>query len=191
VVRSVCDSLGNHLTWNNVNDSCSTDAARYRIYYRNTAEGEMVKLDSVEPATRTVYWHFPDKTMAGCYAVTAVDSVGNESGFSNVVCVDDCINYSIPNVFTPNGDGLNDWLRPNPYNRVEKIDLKIFSRWNMLVFETDDPAINWDGKHKVNGKQVPAGVYYYVCTVYERRLSGTEERYLTGFVHVLYDEVKK
>ncbi len=190
VVQSVCDSLANFLTWNNVNDSCATDASKYRIYYRNTAEGEMMRLDSVFPASKTAYRHYPDKTMAGCYAVTAVDSVGNESDKSNIICVDDCINYSIPNVFTPNFDGINDLLKPNPYNRVEKIDLKIFSRWNILVFETEDPNINWDGKSKLNGKQVPAGVYYYVCTVYERRLTGTEPRYLTGFVHVLYSEVK-
>ncbi len=190
VVKSVCESLGNMLTWNNVNDSCCTDAAKYRIYYRNSAEGDLVRIDSLAPADKTAYMHFPDKTMAGCYAVTAVDSVGNESAFSNIICVDDCINYSIPNVFTPNGDGMNDWLRPNPYNRVEKIDLKIFSRWNIVVFETADPEINWDGKSKLNGKQVPAGVYYYVCTVFERRLTGTEPRYLTGFIHVLYSEVK-
>jgi gliding motility-associated-like protein len=190
VVHSVCDSLANHLTWNNVNDSCSVDAAKYRLYYRNSAEGEMIRIDSVFPATKTSYWHNPDKTMAGCYAVTAIDSVGNESKKSNIVCVDDCINYSIPNVFTPNGDGMNDFLKPNPYNRVEKIDLKIFSRWNIMVFQTEDPNINWDGKSMLNGKPVPSGVYYYVCSVYERRLTGTEPRYLTGFVHVLYNEVK-
>lgn len=191
VVKSVCDSLGNQLTWNNVNDSCSSDAALYRIYYRNTAEGDLIRIDSASPAGKTSWWHFPDKTMAGCYAVTAVDSVGNESNKSNIICVDDCINYSIPNVFTPNGDGMNDLLKPNPYNRVEKIDLKIFSRWNILVFQTEDPNINWDGKSRISGKQVPAGVYYYVCSVYERRLTGTEPRYLTGFVHVLYSEVKQ
>jgi gliding motility-associated-like protein len=188
IVHSVCDSLANFLKWNNVNDSCSEDAAFYRIYYRVTLEGEMIRIDSVSPADRTTYWHYPDKTMAGCYAVTAVDSVGNESEYSNIVCVDDCINYSLPNVFTPNGDGINDFLKPNPYNRVEKINLSIFSRWNTIVYQTEDPEINWDGKHMRNGRTVPAGVYYYVCEVYEQRLTGTVPRYLTGFIHILYSD---
>ncbi|MFH0761215.1 MAG: gliding motility-associated C-terminal domain-containing protein [Bacteroidota bacterium] len=190
-VQSVCDSLANRLRWNNVNDSCSEDAAFYRIYNRVTLEGEMIRIDSVGPADITTYWHYPDKTMAGCYAVTAVDSVGNESEFSNIVCVDDCINYSLPNVFTPNGDGINDFLKPNPYNRVEKINLKIFSRWNTLVYQTEDPEINWDGKHMRNGRTVPAGVYYYVCEVFEQRLTGIVPRYLTGFIHILYSDGSK
>ncbi|MCX6224338.1 MAG: gliding motility-associated C-terminal domain-containing protein, partial [Bacteroidia bacterium] len=190
-VASDCDSLANHLTWNNVNDSCAADAASYRIYYRNSAEGDLIRIDSVKPASKTSYWHKPDKTMAGCYAMTAVDSVGNESIMSSIVCVDNCINYTIPNVFTPNGDRINDLLKPHKYSRVEKIDLKIFSRWNVLVFQTEDPEINWDGKNRINGKQVPAGVYYYVCSVFERRLTGIEPRYLTGFVHVLYSEAKE
>ena len=127
--------------------------------------------------------------MAGCYAVSAIDSVGNESILSNVVCVDDCINYSLPNVFTPNGDGINDLLKPNPYNRVEKIKLQVFSRWNTLVFQTEDPEINWDGKHIRTGRTVSPGVYYYVCDVYEHRLTGIVPRYLTGFIHVLYSDL--
>jgi len=188
-VTSVCDSLSNRLLWNNVNDSCCSDAAFYRVYYRNSLEGDLLRIDSVSPADKTEYWHFPEKTMAGCYAVSAIDSVGNESILSNVVCVDDCINYSLPNVFTPNGDGINDLLKPNPYNRVEKIKLQVFSRWNTLVFQTEDPEINWDGKHIRTGRTVSPGVYYYVCDVYEHRLTGIVPRYLTGFIHVLYSDL--
>ncbi len=184
--ESVCDSLANFLFWNSVNDSCARDVAKYRLYYRTNIDGEMVFLDSVNILASTEYWHFPQESMAACYAVTAVDSVGNESDYSNILCLDNCINYELPNVFTPNGDGKNDLLRPYPYNLVEKIDLKIFSRWGNIVFETSNPDINWDGKHYQTGKLVSPGVYYYICDVYEKRLTGVEPRYLVGFIHVLY-----
>ncbi|MCK5822059.1 MAG: gliding motility-associated C-terminal domain-containing protein [Bacteroidales bacterium] len=184
--QSICDSLANHLIWNNVNDSCSSDAKKYSIYYRTSLDGEMVLLDSVSQIKQTNYWHFPEGSMAACYAVTATDSVGNESEYSNIVCLDACINYELPNVFTPNGDGINDLLRPFPYNLVDRIELKIFSRWGNTVFETRDPDINWDGKHFQTGKLVSSGVYYYICDVYEKRLTGMEPRYLVGFIHVIY-----
>ena len=189
-VKSVCDSLANHLSWNNVADSCAFDAAGYKIYYRQTIEGDMVLIDSVSPASETEYWHYPESSMAACYAVTAVDSVGNESEYSNIVCVDECINYELPNVFTPNGDGINDLFKPYPYNLVEKIDLKVYGRWGNLVFQTNDPDINWDARNMNSGNKVPPGVYYYICDVYERRLTGLEPRYLVGFVHILYSDKK-
>ncbi len=189
-VHSVCDSLANHLTWNNVADSCASDVAGYRVYYRSSIEGDMVLVDSVAPASNVELWHHPENSMAACYAVTAVDSVGNESTFSTIICVDDCINYELPNVFTPNGDGINDLFRPFPHNLVEKIDLKIYGRWGNMVYQTTDPDINWDARQMNSGKKVPPGVYYYICDVYERRLTGLVPRYLIGFVHVLYSDEK-
>lgn len=186
--ESVCDSLANHLNWQPAHDSCSSDIAFYKVYYRTTLDGDMALLDSVPDPYTLEFWHFPEESMAACYVVTAVDSVGNESANSNVVCLDECINYVLPNVFTPNGDGKNDLLKPLPYNLVESVDLKVFSRWGNIVFETRDPDINWDGTHYVTGQKVSSGVYYYVCDVYERRLTGLEPRYIVGFIHVLYSK---
>ncbi|MBL0099519.1 MAG: gliding motility-associated C-terminal domain-containing protein [Saprospiraceae bacterium] len=80
--------------------------------------------------------------MLGCYAVTSVDSLGNESILSNSVCVDNCPFYELPNTFTPNGDGFNDVFKPKVNLFVYQIDLKVFNQWGNLVFETQDPDIN-------------------------------------------------
>ena len=183
-VESFCDSSYNLLTWTNPNNSCADDVVKYHIYFTQVMDGEMVLVDSTLSADDTIYFHFPEGSLAGCYAVTAVDSFNNESNFSVVFCVDNCIDYVLPNVFTPNGDGINDIFRPSNYAFVEKVDMKIYNRWGVLVYQTEDPDINWDGKRMNTDQIVPPGVYYYVCDVFENRLTGLEVRSLTGFVYV-------
>ena len=100
------------------------------------------------------------------------------------VSIDSCSRYDIPNVFTPNSDGFNDYLVPFPYTSVERIDLKIFNRWGTLVYETSDPAINWDGKNKDTDQECSEGVYFYICDVYEITLTGIQKRNLQGAVHL-------
>jgi gliding motility-associated-like protein len=147
-------------------------------------------LTSVSPATTTEYEHLFSRgtPLAGCYSITAVDSFENESVFSARTCIDNCSQYSLPNVFTPNDDNYNDiYLSNNPNHFVEKVDMKIFNRYGQLVYETNDPDIKWDGKYRNTKDRLATGVYYYVCDVYEPRISGIEIRTLDGFIH-LYAE---
>jgi gliding motility-associated-like protein len=130
------------------------------------------------------YKHFPGGgTISGCYAISAFDSIGNESPKSVMICIDSCNFYEIPNVFTPNGDNINDKLVAKTTGLVEKIDFRLFNRDGMMLFRTEDPKINWDGTYK--GQIVSPGVYFYQCDVYETRISGIELFHLTGFVHVI------
>lgn len=188
IVQSFCDSLYNRLIWNNPNLSCANDVVRYNIYYSSTLDGSMQLLASVQPASNTEYAHFPTQTLAGCYYVTAVDSFQNESKNPLRVCIDSCSHYKLPNIFTPNNDGINDLFKPIDNHFVIKIDIKIYDRWGLLVYQTDKPEINWDGHQKDNGKLVSSGVYYYVCDVYENRLTGLEHRTLLGFVQIIGKE---
>jgi len=184
-VISSCDSLKNVLTWNNPNLTCADDVIGYRIYYTNHYETTLDSINRITGAENTLYEHFPEGTMGACYAVSAVDSFYNESDLSNVCCVDDCAYYELPNVFTPNNDGINDiYLAKNPLHYVEKVNMRIFNQWGELIFETEDPMIHWDGTIKNTNKKVSTGVYYYICDVWEPRITGLEVRNMVGFIHV-------
>jgi len=113
-----------------------------------------------------------------------VDSLYNESKIVSRVCVDNCIYYKLPNVFSPDNDGINDLFQPFPYDFVEKVDMKIYNRWGELVFETNNPDILWNGKYLETDNDVPDGVYYYLCDVYEQRLTGVLPRNISGFIHI-------
>lgn len=180
-----CADAWNFLNWTNPNLSCADDVVSYNIYYAPVQDQDLAFMISVSPATAISYMHDSLTSIAGCYAVTAIDSFGNQSALSNIVCVENCPIYELPNVFTPNGDGSNDLFIPFPYKYVEDIDLHIYNRWGEEIFTTQDPDIMWDGRHKRSGQLCADGVYYYVCKVNEIRLKGVEARVLTGFVHLI------
>jgi len=50
--------------------------------------------------------------------------------------------------------------------------MTIFNRWGKVMFTTQDPEINWDGKNQNNNQDCEEGVYYYVCDVYVVTLQG-------------------
>jgi gliding motility-associated-like protein len=186
-VETVCDVSSNRLQWAIPADTCDRDIAGYRILFIQ-GYGTPVLIDSIMSPGDTSYLHTPYQSIAGCYAVIAVDSSGNASDTSNIYCVDytACPAYRLPNVFTPNGDGKNDLFIPFPgYTSVAGVDLKIYDRWGRLVFDTDDPAINWDGKDKTTGQPCSDGVYFYVCDVKEITLNGLVNRNIHGSVTIL------
>jgi gliding motility-associated-like protein len=182
-ITTQCDSLYNKVSWSVTQDDCNTDISGFRIYYKPYSEGELSLLIDIEDATVRSYKHYPGDAIAGCYAVSAYDSIGNESEKSVMICIDSCNFYEIPNVFTPNGDNYNEKLVAKTSGLVEKIDFRLFNRNGMELFRTSNPRIEWDGTYK--GKIVSPGVYFYQCDVWENRISGLELFHLSGFVHVI------
>ncbi len=189
-VKSNCDANHNKIVWQNVLNSCETDFEKYNIYYKAQLNDEFQLINEIYQPDDTIYIHTPDYSLAACYAVTATDKTGNQGKITAQICVDECFDYELPNIFTPDGNNENDYYHPVSYRFVEKVDMQIFNRWGQLVFQTDDPDINWDGKHKDTGKLVSDGVYYYICDVYEHRLTGLEPRNIAGFIHVYAKEHK-
>lgn len=184
-IENDCELPLNTLTWNNPNESCADDTYRYRVYFTDSIGGAYTLVTTITGAENTSYSHTNGSSVAGCYQVTAVDTLGNESAFIEAVCGDNCPLYTLPNIFTPNGDQRNDLFGPFPYRGVERIDLQVFNRWGQIVFETQDPDIDWKGTYKDTTEPLPDGVYYYTCTVIVVRLSGYETLQLNGYVHIL------
>ncbi len=65
-----------------------------------------------------------------------------------------------PDVFTPNGDGVNDEFRP-AYKSLKKYEITIYSRWGRKVYHSTDPSTGWDGK--IGGTKAAEGTYFYVA----------------------------
>ena len=83
------------------------------------------------------------------------------------------LGVELPNVFTPNGDGVNDIFEPlGPVNHVCGT-LQVYNRWGNLVHETLEGAgISWNGRN-FSGEPVPEGTYFYVFTSGDEVVKGS------------------
>ena len=189
-IESDCKLFYNSLSWLNPNDVCDTtdDVVSYNVYYRPFEEGESDIIETIDGAENTSITFSDLSSVAGCYYITAIDSFNNESEPSNTVCVDNCPYYELPNIFTPGIDGVNDYFIPLPgWRYVERVEMHVYNRWGEEVYFTTDPALGWDGNNP-DGELMAAGVYFYVCMVYEIRLQGIVERNLKGTVTLLREK---
>lgn len=72
------------------------------------------------------------------------------------------IDITIPNVFTPNKDGINDFFIIATEN-VKDYAIAIYNRWGQLVFESNDKTYHWNGTFKE--KDSSNGTYFYIIKV--------------------------
>lgn len=184
-ISSNCNAFINTIRWNNPNHYCAEDVIGYKIYYTPTYDGQFQLIATILNPNDTAYDHVNGNGLAGCYYVAAYDSFYNERPMLTRYCVDECQYYELPNIFSPDEEGHNDLYKPGPYFYVEKVNMQIFNRWGKLVFQTENPDILWDGKDMESHKPCTEGVYYYICDVFEKRLTGTEVRNLTGFIELV------
>jgi gliding motility-associated-like protein len=68
--------------------------------------------------------------------------------------------YSLPNSFTPNGDGINDCFGLRNWGSVTLSEFSIYNRWGQKVFETRNPSDCWDGTFQ--GQLQPSGGFVYI-----------------------------
>ena len=87
------------------------------------------------------------------------DTAGCADSTSLKLKVENNCFIAVPTAFTPNGDGLNDYLYPLNAYKATYLTFRVFNRYGQLVFETTDWTKKWDGNRE--GKPMPADVYVW------------------------------
>ena len=113
-------------------------------------------------------WIFPDGTSTNQISPTYVFTLNDSLVKFTYTTIDNCndtvyipinvqeFELTVPNVFTPNGDGINDIYEIPYIDRYISTELMVFNRWGELVFKDKNYTGNWDGG------RLSDGVYFYV-----------------------------
>lgn len=174
-----------HISWNDVRTTpCGDDVLKYVLYYKPTIDALYEEVDTLNNTSNS-YTYDGLTLISGCYAIKSVDSSGNASAQSIDFCIDNCPEFELPNIFSPNGDNVNDVYKAIKVRQVKEINLSIFDRWGNEVYKTNDPYFEWNGMSTLTKKLVSEGTFFYFCDVFEPRLTGTRKRELKGYMQVV------
>jgi gliding motility-associated-like protein len=96
------------------------------------------------------------------YKVSYTDPTGCKAEAFATIYVDSFTAVFMPNVFSPNGDGFNDFLAPLGKG-IKTYRWSVFNRWGEMVFDGSGKGAAWDGYFQ--GVMQPVGIYVYTISV--------------------------
>lgn len=120
-------------------------------------------------------------TSTGQYHLQLTDMYGCEASDSMLITVSECFGQ-VPNVITPNADGLNDLLQPLQAAQPD-YEMTIFNRWGQVVFRSTNALVGWNGLNQQNGRLVEGGNYVVVL---KANFCGTQVLEKRLQLHVAY-----
>ncbi len=115
----------------------------------------------------------------GNYLIKQVvtDTLGCKDSTERKLLID-CY-LKIPNVFTPNGDGINDVFSIES-TCIQNYTIQILDRWGLLVYKGTQENLSWDGRTS-SGQLCPEGTYYFTL----QTNNGNEDQKMNGFITLL------
>lgn len=96
-----------------------------------------------------------------------------------VTVIDPVTLNAFPNVFTPNGDGIDETF-PGFTEPVDGYHLQLFNRWGKLIYESTDSSAGWDGRSEAG--ECSEGVYFWIANILDCKGKTVEEK---GFVQLI------
>ena len=120
----------------------------------------------VQPQNVSYLWSTGETTSAISVTETG-DYIVSTTNMCGVSIDTATINFyfcdiEVPNVFTPNNDGSNDYFQLLFFGGIKTFNCTILNRWGQVIREYDNPAFMWDGKDEA-GDDVVEGVYFYIA----------------------------
>ena len=121
------------------------------------------------PASGLSCANCPNPSASPAVTTTYTLTVSSDSGCSASTTITievSCGTVFVPEAFSPNGDGQNDYL----YVRgdcIKDVDFIVFDRWGNKVFETTDKSIPWNGMYKGEVMNTGSYVYSLSATMYD------------------------
>ncbi len=176
IIAAIPDSL-NILDEEDINLEATGGIGDYIVWFTGGCNDDTVGTGSQLSVFRpdeTTYYYAANVNQCGTSACDSVKVIISEEYF-----------FSVPNAFTPDGDGKNDKFGVVTTGTLASFDFRIFTRWGQQIFITKDQYELWDGTF--NSEKVPQGTYIWKVT-YKYRLSGkgSEEHSETGVVTAIY-----
>lgn len=201
LVQSNCEPLYNKIVWSfdsaynpfnpaeggqdeDYMENCRLSTDYFEVYRREPPRKDWELIATV---TESEYTDNEPGSLFSCYRVVGVSEHNLYSEPSSDVCTDnwDCFKFELPNIFTPNGDGVNDVLRPIEYQYITAFFIKIVNRWGVEVYKASSPDFEWNGKLYNKGKDCPDGAYFYMAEFTARADGRTFKKVQSGSITIL------
>lgn len=201
LIQSNCDPLYNTITWsfdsafNPFNpaigstesgylEDCRLSTDYFEVYRREPRQKEW---DLIATVQETEYTDHEPASLFSCYRVVSANEQGLYSEPSRDVCTNnwDCFTFELPNVFTPNGDGVNDVLKPLKNQYITNFSITVVNRWGVEVFKSSSPDFEWNGRIYNRGKDCPDGAYFYMAEFTARAEGQTFKKVQSGSITIL------
>ncbi|MBK7359271.1 MAG: gliding motility-associated C-terminal domain-containing protein [Saprospiraceae bacterium] len=159
--------------------------------YRLNIKDPVIQLEDVSKSTIGRTWiidgkeYFFDKELTYAFRDTGLHHI-RMIATDRFLCTDTLdtevfifrdFSLYMPNAFSPNGDGKNEFFLPiGEIHSLESYDLKIYDRWGGKLFESSNPTTGWNGKFENSGKDLPPGVYVFDLYYKANRKAPVHER---------------